>query len=325
MRISVQSKKHSIREFYLNQEQKIFLEKYKFNKIKDWDDKGPDVIWEGEIYHELLKNRYKIKIEYGSNYPFVRPKVYPIEPLIRNQRHQNPTQKSSNDPGDLCLFPVTPDYWRVGIQCDDIITRTIKWLEKYEAGTLDSELAPPEIERYFPSENKVSKPIVILPESLLNISSSDNGRCVLVHTKSGDYAFLSVIQNENEENYVLETIVELHKLILSRDPLDEKKKEGLWFHVDMEPRLPVPTSFSELARFIAEHTYGNAKNIKMIAEEFISISPGIVAVWYNTGYYGPHWLVFQINKVNIPPENGFRPQRFYEKILIANNNNKVMI
>ena len=107
--------------------------------------------------------------------------------------------------------------------------------------------------------------------------------------------------------------------------MDERKKEGLWFHVNMEPVLPVPSSFSELAKFIAEHTYGDAGNIKTIIEKFKSISPGIVAIWYNTRYYGTHWLVFQINKVNIPSYNGFRPQRFYEKILIANNNNNVML
>ena len=161
----------------------------------------------------------KLELSTRPNYPFVRPKVYPIEPPIRNQRHQNPTQRSNNEPGNLCLFPVNPDYWRVGIPCDDIINHTIKWLEKYEAGTLDNELAPPEIERYFPYENKILKPVVILPESLNNVSDNENGRCILVHTKSDNYAFLSVIQNEDEEENVLKKITELHTLILSQESI----------------------------------------------------------------------------------------------------------
>ena len=83
---------------------------------------------------------------------------------------------------------------------DEVLARTIKWLAAYEQGTLDNEFAPPEIERFFPSEIDLSEPAVILGETLLQTAATARqGTCLLIPTQSGKFAFLDLLNNENSE------------------------------------------------------------------------------------------------------------------------------
>jgi hypothetical protein len=51
MRLSFKEKQLALRDSYLAQEEKLYatIPLGTFRKVKDWDDKGPTVIWEGKI------------------------------------------------------------------------------------------------------------------------------------------------------------------------------------------------------------------------------------------------------------------------------------
>jgi len=334
MKVSLQTKKLLLRRTFLDQEERAFLESnsHGFKKIKDCDHQNLNIVWEGQIRDTSLNRPYKIRIVYGPDYPFSPPKVYPIEPVILNQRHQTPTPQKSKEPGDLCLFPVNPDYWQVGIRCDEILRRIVSWLQRYEAGTLDTEFAPPEIERYFPTENCLSQPFVILAESVLKVDGAITGESLFIPTGSGKYAFLAAMTGEYKEQDRLKEISRLHALLLSNDPLnDNEKQKGIWFHVDSEPGIPVPTNVSVLAEFIAKHavkpeTKSRGMPIKEVVESIKSISPGIVAIWYETDHCKSHWLVFKTKIVPTPSlKGGFRKRTLYKKVLIKNRGNEIKI
>lgn len=334
MKVSLQTKKQLLRRAFLDQEEKAFLgsDDHGFKKIKDCDHQSLNIVWEGQIRDTSLNRPYKIRIVYGCNYPFAPPEVYPIEPVILNQRHQIPTHQKSKEPGHICLFAVNPDYWKVGIRCDEILRRIINWLQRYEAGTLDEEFAPPEIERHFPTENCLSQPFVILAESALKVDGAITDECLLIPTESGKYAFIAAMTGEYKEQDRLKEISRLHALLLSGDPLDgSKRQKGIWFHVDSEPRVPVPANVSALAEFIARHAVKAGRKsggmpIKEVVESIKSISPGIVAIWYETEHCKSHWLVFQTNKVSTPSSNGgFREHMLYKKVLIENRGNETKI
>src|SRR5947209_10017571 len=106
MRLSFREKQLALREAHLAQEEKLYttIPYGSFKKVKDWDDKGPTVIWEGKIVSPELSRPYKVQIHYGRTYPYRRPSVYPLEPRIQNQRHQEPTKGRTNLTGALCLL-----------------------------------------------------------------------------------------------------------------------------------------------------------------------------------------------------------------------------
>ncbi len=323
MKISLETKKKKIRETYLTREESLFREipNASFKKIKDWDNKGSIVIWKIELSNPLLSCIYRLKLEYGPDYPFRPPKAFLIEPPIKNQRHQNPATKDS-DTGSLCLFPEHPDCWNVGITCKEIIQRIIKWLQKYETRTLNDELAPPEIERYFPSENVEVKPVIILAESLLRTFKKENGWCSLIPSNNGKHAFLELRDSQFDSETATMEIFRLRDLILPKDTLNtEKMEKGLWFHVDREPPLPVPLTSADLAEFIGKHAVGNIKGVSKIAEE-LRVKPEIIAIWYKAGFSDVHWLVFRTN-FSIPPLDGFRPKFWYKKFLSLNRNHTI--
>ena len=243
MRLSFKEKQLALREAHLAQEENLYatLPSGSFKKVKDWDDKGPVVIWEGDIVSPELSRPYKVQVHYGKAYPYRRPSVYPLEPRIQNQRHQEPTKGRTSLPGSLCLLPHNPDRWAVGMTCHEIVERAVVWLKAYERGTLDYEFAPPEIERFFPAANRLAEPHIILVDTLLKTKSGDRrGGCLLIPTVSGKFAFLDVF-GELETDAAVEELTRLLGLIL---PGELVSKEGWltgdWFELDREPSMPVP-------------------------------------------------------------------------------------
>src|SRR5215210_2702326 len=93
MRLSLRDRLVAQREAHLAREEALYraLPAGDFKKVKDWDEKGPTVVWEGDVISAELSRRYRIQVRYGSTYPYKRPDVFPIKPLVRNQRHQMPT------------------------------------------------------------------------------------------------------------------------------------------------------------------------------------------------------------------------------------------
>ena len=158
MRLSLRERQVALREAHLARDEALYraLPAGDFKKVKDWDEKGPTVIWEGNLIAPELSRPYRIQVRYGWAYPYKRPDVYPVKPLVRNQRHQMPTGGKTDLAGALCLLPHNPDGWVVGMTCEDVLARAVAWFRAYETRTLDDEFAPPEIERFFPSESHVS-------------------------------------------------------------------------------------------------------------------------------------------------------------------------
>lgn len=323
MKASLNLLTEDIREAYLVSEERCYQKAggTSFTKIKDWDETGPTVIWQGLVNSDLLSGSYKIQIHYDSEYPFSRPKIFPIEPRIENQRHQNPTEEGSDLPGDLCLFPHAPDYWRVGMTCEEIIQRVIKWLLKYETKTLDDEFAPPEIERYFPASRHIRKPTIIIAQTLLDFGEQRSGACILVPTRSGAYAFLSLIRSQKNDEQAIEEIFRLSALMLPHDRLDSKKMErGSWFRIHAEPRIPVPASITDMMNLVTQGRENSA-----IIEDLARKQPSLIAICYPVQFADIHWLVFKSIFAPLPSRDGFRPQNFYKKIQAANRKKPIMV
>jgi ThiF family len=320
MKRSLRAWRLSLRHSHLAREEELYLGlDSAFQKVKDWDDTGSLVVWEGVLRHPDLSKPYKIKIHYLDEYPFVRPEVYPVDPAIRNQRHQNPSPRKDKTPGSLCLFPHTPDLWGVGLNCQVILERVAKWLRAYETQTLDQEFAPPEIERFFPFGQRLQKPAVLLIESLLSSFKAREGKCRLIPTVSGAFALL-VLDAEadkpahrNQYQSVLSLMLPNEKLDFDRDSL------GQWFALDREP-WPVPLNLADLLRLL-KNSGRQLKKLSALARD----KAKVVALTYPVSAAN-HWLVFGANFI-LPSRNrgGFREKTLHYKILESNASNSVWL
>lgn len=314
MKLSFRAWQVGVRESHLARDEKLYddMGDASFRKVKDWDDRGPTVIWEGTLRRPSLRRAYKVQVRYGPAYPFVRPDVYPVEPRILNQRHQNPSAGRARTPGSLCLFPHAPDRWGVDMTCLDVLERAARWFKAYEDGTLDDEFAPPEIERFFPGERHLGRPAVVLAESLLADGGAREGACRLIPTKSGDLAFLTLLPQEADVEGRYHEVERLASIISPCETLDVSgAHKGEWFSLDREPELPVPLSSADLMRLL---TSGGRPLSKVGA--FARERPPLVALRYPTAS-GPHWLVFRTRFTN-PSGRGFRPRTLHHKILAVN-------
>jgi len=297
--------------------------------VKDWDH-DPNVIWQGSIQDASLQNDYEIQIHYGQNYPFSRPKVFPIDKSIRGNRHQNPTSWRSEEPGDVCIFQDNLDDWVVGITCDEIIKRSKKWFQKYEDGTLEDELAPPEIERYYPAEFHLGKPAVILAKSLTNPHEERCGPFLWIPTKSGRFAFIAIIPHKETSQNVANEVFRLARLILPKDSVDtDRTMKGRWYRVNREPFNPLPLVSSDLISFIAQYSDNKSLSERSICQDYLESRPQLVAICYSTPFADLHWLVYKFNfqrpflKKGVIP--GFRKQTQYLQILRQNHNKELRI
>jgi molybdopterin/thiamine biosynthesis adenylyltransferase len=317
MRLSFKEKQLALRDSYLAQEEKLYatIPLGTFRKVKDWDDKGPIVIWEGKIVSPELSCPYKVQIHYGRAYPYRRPSVYPIEPRIQNLRHQEPTKGRTNLPGSLCLLPHNPDRWVVGMTCHEVVERAVVWFKAYENGTLDYEFAPPEIERFFPAENRLANPHIILVDSILKTKSGDRrGGCLLIPTVSGKFAFLYVF-GELETDAAMEELRRLLGLILPSESLSmEGWLTGDWFDLDREPPMPVPLNSGDFLQLL-KNSGRDISEVHSVAR----LNPKIVALRYPTPG-GKHWLIFR-SKFIYPPRAGFRKGTFDKKVREVNRVN----
>jgi ThiF family len=321
MRLSFKERQLALREAHLALEERLYalLPHGFFKKVKDWDDKGPTVIWEGEIASRELSRPYEIQVHYGAAYPYSRPNVYPLNPRIENQRHQMPTKGRTELPGPLCLLPHNPDRWIVGMTCHDVIERTIMWFKAFENGTLDDEFAPPEIERFFPATNHLIKPSVILVDSLLKTKADEhNGGCVLIPTVSGKFAFLSVFGELNTDATVQE-LTRLLGLILPGESLSSDGwQTGEWFDLEREPPMPVPLNSGDLLT-ILKRSGRTTSEVECVAR----LKPKMVALRYPTAT-GRHWLIFQSQFI-YPSRSGFRRANFYMKVREVNRINTLKL
>jgi len=314
MRCSFRQKLTALREAYLAQEEALYptLSYGTFKRVKDWNDKGPTVIWEGTIFSPELSGLYKVQIYYGKTYPFKRPSVYPLDPRIENQRHQEPTKGRTDLPGGLCLLPHNPDRWVVGLTCSDLLERAVLWFKAYENGTLDYEFAPPEIERFFPATNQLAAPRIILVDSLLKSNAPDRtGGCLVMPTRSGKFGFLYVF-GETETNAAIEELTRLLGLILPGESLSKDGwLAGDWFELDHEPPMPVPLNSADFLKLLSDSGRDIAE-VQSLARK----KPQVVALRYPTPA-GLHWLIFQ-SKFIFPERAGVRKKSFALKLREVN-------
>lgn len=321
MRRSFKEKQIALREAHLAQEEASYttLPYGAFRKIKDWDDKGPTVVWEGTIVSPELSQPYKVQIHYGRAYPYRRPSVYPLDLRIENQRHQEPTKGRTDLPGGLCLLPHSPDRWVVGLTCHDLLERAVLWFKAYENGTLDYEFAPPEIERFFPSINQLSEPRIILVDSLLETNAGDrSGGCLLLPTASGKFAFLYLF-GKVETDAAIEELTRLLGLILPGESLSKDGwVSGDWFELDREPTMPVPLSSANFLALL-KGSGRDSSEVQSVAQR----KPQLVALRYPTPT-GRHWLIFQ-SKFTFPLRAGFRRQTFQMKVREVNRLNALKL
>jgi hypothetical protein len=294
-------------------------------RLTKGDDKDPTVIWEGTVSSPTLKKDYQVQIKYGPYYPFRRPQVFPCDEEIRNNRHQNPHVADLDKPGDICLFQDSMNDWVVGISCEEIIERAIRWFEKYEAGTLGEEAAPPEIERYYPRAYRLPEPLVVIAETVASRPNGQtSGDCYLVPTASGKRAFLAL----GSDSSWPEQLLRLSQLLFSTDKTVAKKVQlGLWYLVDKEP-FPVPLTMSELLKFIAQN--GRGVSIRELCREFTKTDPKLVALRYPVRDSSGRWLVYQVS-VRIPPLGkdgvpaGYRPKSAHQSVLQRNRTSPVKL
>jgi molybdopterin/thiamine biosynthesis adenylyltransferase len=324
MKRSLKAWRLGVRASYLEHEQELYtsIEHASFRRTKDWDDKGPLVVWEGVLCHPDLSTTYKVEVRYSEEYPFVRPEVYPIEPRISNERHQNPSPRKDKTPGSLCLFPHTPDLWGVGLNCRVIIERTVQWLKAFEAKTLDQEFAPPEIERFFPATQCLARPAVLLIPKFLKVPPAmRDGSCVLMPTISGDFALLALNTGDTDEEALRSEVQQFFSSILPNQKLDHgKEKRGKWFLLGDEPPLPVPLNLAALMRLLTN----SGRHLKQIAR-LASEKAEVVTVFYPAGS-STHWLVFGTNFISPSKRRGgFREANLPYKILNANVRNSVWL
>ncbi len=320
MKLDLADKEYAIREAYLARDEQLYREVFgsRFRCVKTWDEAGPEVVWQGMVEHPTLARQYEVQVRYGIGYPYRRPRVVPINPPLLNNRHQNPSVEGTCPPGDLCLFPHTPDYWAVGMTCVDVIERAVNWFGKYEAKTLDSDIAPPEIEVYFPASRHISKPIIILAESALKVDDRREGRGILVPTKSGRQAFLAL--TDGNTDVVVEEVFRLAGLILPNDGINSEKMEsGRWFSIAGEPELPVPRTTSDLLNLISQGSHRAA-----LIKELARSQPSFIAVCYPTPFSRLHWLIFKTTFTDTS-RSGWRPHKFHLKLLNLNRRHEVSL
>lgn len=317
MKLTVGEQQISIREAHLAREEELFASLVfgSFIKIKDWDEKGSLVIWEGIIAHPELNRKYKVHIQYGLQYPFRRPDVYPVEPRIINQRHQMPNYENKNLPGALCLLPHSPDYWRIGLTCHDIAERIIKWFRHYEEGTLGEEFAPPEIEVYFPKSHRERGIEILAAKTLLNPGADKSGGCLLFPIVSGKFAYLTTLTDQQSVEAKSEEVFRLMRLVLPDESLSSRKMvTGDWFRLPEEPKLPVPFNSAELMRTLIRYGFTQDEMFKLARRK-----PEVVALCYPTTVDQLHWLLFK-TAFSFPNRDGFRQQAFEQKFNQVNKN-----
>jgi hypothetical protein len=304
-----------LREAHLAREEVLYrsLPAGDFKKVKDWDEKGPSVIWEGEVVSSELTRPYRVRVHYGSSYPYKRPDVFPVKPIVRNQRHQMPTGGRADMPGALCLLPHSPDGWVVGMTCIDVLGRAVAWFKAYETGTLDNEFAPPEIEQFFPNENRIWEPRVLLAGSLLPDQTSDrSGDLLLIPTTSGKFAFLDSLDDRSSEE-VAKELTRLLSLILPDETLSSGDwQTGKWFDLDREPPMPVPRTSADLMALMRRLGQSDAK-LRALAKS----APKLVALRYPTPA-GLHWLIFQTEFTYPSSRAGFRATSIDLKVRAVN-------
>jgi hypothetical protein len=315
MRLSLREQQVALREAHLARDESLYhaLPAGDFKRVKDWDENGPTVIWEGDLVSLELSRTYRIQVRYGWAYPYKRPDVFPVKPLVRNQRHQMPTGGRTDLPGALCLLPHNPDGWAVGVTCIDVLARSIAWFKAYESGTLDDEFAPPEIERFFPYEIRVEEPSVILVDSLLPAPSPNrSGGCLLIPTKSGKFAFLDSLGDRSSDE-AIEELTRLLSLILPDESITtEGWHTGDWFDLHKEPPMPVPRTSADLLTLLRRSGHSDDK-LRMLART----ASKVVAVRYPTPA-GLHWLIFQTKFTYPTSRAGFRAGSFGMKIRAVN-------
>ncbi len=330
MKQSLSQLKKTIREGYLDSEKKLFLKYFEntFRLKKDWDS-DPTVIWEGEIVDPNLKHKYKIEIHYDEGYPFHRPKVYPLDKKIKNNRHQNPSLPNTILSGDICIFQDSFSDWVVGTDCQEIIKRATKWFTKYENGTLINELAPPEIERYYSIEDTILLPQIVVAETLVNIEDKKNGEFLWLPTKTGKLAFITTTKKDSDTDAVFAELTRLINLVSPQDPGDPTKMLlGRWYLLENEPFDPLPHFLSDLIKLIAGNV--RAINLRSLVMEIEADPLHFIALCYKTKFNNIHWLIYDFRFIPPPKSKfgeilGFRRQTSYRRILQTNNFSKLNI
>jgi hypothetical protein len=314
MRLSLKDRLVAQREAHLAREEILYraLPAGDFRKVKDWDEKGPMVVWEGDIISPELSRPYRVQVRYGSAYPYRRPDVFPVKPPVRNQRHQMPTAGRADQPGVLCLLPHNPDGWAVGMSCLDVLERAVAWFKAYETDTLDDEFAPPEIERFFPFKSHIKEPRVVLVDSMLPGSSSRHGDCVLIPTKSGRFAFLSSLGEKGSDELVAELTRLLGLILPDESVTAEGWITGEWFDLDREPPMPVPRNSADLMTLL-RRSNNSASELRVLAK----LAPELVALRYPTSS-GQHWLIFRTKFTYPSSRAGFRAGSFDMKVRAVN-------
>lgn len=208
----------------------------------------------------------------------------------------------------------------MGMTCREVIERTIYWLERYESGTLDDEFAPPEIEVYFPQARRLSKPVLIIAENLIEADGRSDGPAFILPTASGGAGFFSMLPVESETERLVERISNLSTVIFPLDRTDHGKLVfGRWFRLMEEPSLPVPQSSADLMDLMVR-----SGRPASTVENLVRSKPRFVAVCYQTDREHTHWLIFE-TKFDYGNRDGFRPKAFLYKLREVNRRNQIRL
>lgn len=288
----------------------------------------PYVHWEGTVSSPELQRRYHVRIEFGPNYPYSRPKVFPLDSGITSNRHQNPRQ-ADREVGEICLFQDSLSDWAVGTPVSELVGRVTNWFFHMEQGTLDEQAAPPEIERYYPPEQRANSSTIFAHASLMETGDREYGSLNLYFSADQRFSFLlldSVADVEAERVAILDGV---RKKVFPTQKLDlEEPIAGYWYLVEQEP-YPPPLTTADLIRFVASHSPNDRLNERVICDGLPYDQPVVIALRYPTIDDSNRWILYMI-ELTIPRVQGrivpgFRNSSLYKLLLWANRSSKVKI
>ena len=116
-----------------------------------------DNSWQGPLEVAASKNekcRVTIRVTLPDLFPFQKPSVFAVHPLIDHSRHKLPGE------GSLCLWSDKKDGWDPAYTIDQILDRVRLWYGCHFSGEWNDTYEPLDLHLYFPGEH----PFVVLAD-----------------------------------------------------------------------------------------------------------------------------------------------------------------
>ena len=208
----------------------------------------------GTLRSDRLEKEYKVVIHYPEKYPYKPPIIAPLNQEIKNNYHQDPSIDCR--PGKLCLYNFSNvNEWSVGTSASEIFDKLTDWFKKYEDKSLNEELAPPELYRYYPlKQQNLIVNIIIVEDLMDDLKPLGDGK--LLWTKGKELIFI---------DHKDITCLSKYEEILYEVDNQYKPINVPCYEVSTEP-LPVLTSVKELYHFIINNKTDKSINKETIAQ-----------------------------------------------------------